>query len=70
MCFMGASAALLSMTLIVSLSGVMLPYTSLGRLLGFLPLPWTYWPMLALVLYAYGRLAYWAKTYFVRRWGM
>jgi Mg2+-importing ATPase len=65
-----ASAALLTMTLIVSLFGVMLPYTSLGRLLGFLPLPWTYWPLLALVLCAYGSLMYWAKMYLVRRWGM
>jgi P-type Mg2+ transporter len=47
-----------------------LPYTGVGNILGFRPLPWSYWPMLAGMLVLYGALAHWAKMRFVRRWGM
>jgi Mg2+-importing ATPase len=65
-----ASAALMTTTVIICLIGIVLPYTSVGRILGFQALPWAYWPLLAAMLGLYAVLTHWAKTRFVRRWGM
>lgn len=65
-----ASNALLATTAIICAIGVLLPGTELGRLLGFKPLPWDYWPLLAAMLACYAALTHWAKLRFVRRWGM
>jgi Mg2+-importing ATPase len=65
-----ASAALMLSTLAVAAAGVAIPYTVVGAALGFRPLPWTYWPILAAMLLGYGLLTLLAKGWFVRRWGM
>jgi P-type Mg2+ transporter len=65
-----ASAALMTTTFLICVVGIVLPYTGVGNILGFRPLPWSYWPMLAGMLVLYGALAHWAKMRFVRRWGM
>jgi len=64
-----ASAALTAIGAIVCLAGIWLPYSPLGPVLGFRPLPAAYWLLLPLLLCAYGALAYAAKRYDERRWG-
>ena len=64
-----ASTALIATTLVISAIGITLPFTSVGSTLGFTPLPWTYWPALALMLVAYAALTHLVKLWFVRRWG-
>jgi Mg2+-importing ATPase len=65
-----ASWALMATTAVICFIGVALPYTELGAILGFRPLPWAYWPLLALMLGLYAMLTHRTKMYFVRRWGM
>jgi len=65
-----ASNELIATTVIICAIGVMLPGTEVGRLLGFRPLPWEYWPFLLSMLGCYALLTHWAKLRFVRRWGM
>jgi Mg2+-importing ATPase len=65
-----ASAALMTTTAIICIIGVVLPYTGVGRILGFRTLPWAYWPLLVAMLGLYAVLTHWAKMRFVRRWGM
>ena len=64
-----ASPALVATSLIICCVGVLLPMSGVGQLLGFKPLPWGYWPLLALMLLAYALLTHWAKLRYVRRWG-
>ena len=65
-----ASPALIATTLAVCAAGIALPYSVLGPALGFVPLPWVYWPALAVLLLAYCALAHAVKAWFVRRWGL
>jgi len=65
-----ASAALTATGAFVCLAGIWLPYSPLASVLGFRPLPAAYWMLLPLLLCAYGVLAYAAKRYVGRRWGM
>ena len=65
-----ASPALIATTLAVCAVGIALPYSVLGPALGFVPLPWAYWPALAVLLLAYCALAHAVKAWFVRRWGL
>ncbi|WP_432761573.1 magnesium-translocating P-type ATPase [Rhizobium calliandrae] len=65
-----ASAALLTTSIIISCVGIALPLTPVGAALGFTPLPWLYWPLVASMLIAYAVLAHLVKVWFVRRWGM
>jgi len=64
-----ASPPLIATSLIVSAVAVVLPATPLGATLGFKPLPWLYWPIVASFLLAYATLTHMVKTWFVRRWG-
>lgn len=45
-----ASPALISTTIIICAIGISLPFTWLGTTLGFTPLPWLYWPLVAATL--------------------
>jgi Mg2+-importing ATPase len=65
-----ASTALMTTTATICLTGIVLPYTGIGQILGFRTLPWAYWPILAAMLGLYAVLTHWAKMHFVRRWGM
>ncbi|MFO1065385.1 MAG: HAD-IC family P-type ATPase [Pirellulales bacterium] len=47
--------------------GILLPTMTIGRALGFTPLPALYWPILAVTLLGYGLLTYTIKTWLVRR---
>ena len=65
-----ASAALTTTTAIVCCVGIALPFTWAADALGFVPLPPAYWPIVALIVLAYGALAQAAKSAFARRWGV
>ena len=65
-----ASAALITTTIIISCIGIALPFTWLGTYLGFTPLPWLYWPLVATMLVTYAMLTHFVKVWFVRRWGI
>ncbi len=65
-----ASAALTTTTIIICAVGIMLPTTWVGETLGFVSLPWGYWPILISMLLAYALLTHVVKMWFVRRWGV
>lgn len=65
-----ASLPLVATSLGIATAGIALPFTSLGDALGFAPLPWTYWPVLVLILLSYAVLTHLTKTWFVRRFGL
>lgn len=65
-----ASAALIATTIIICAIGIALPFTPAGIALGFVPLPWLYWPIVAAMLLTYAALTHTVKVWFVRRWGM
>jgi Mg2+-importing ATPase len=47
--------------------GAALPFSPLARYLGFVPLPWQFWPFLALTLVCYVALTQVIKTFLVRK---
>jgi P-type Mg2+ transporter len=65
-----ASPALIATTIIICAVGIMLPFTWAGSALGFTPLPWLYWPLVAAMLLAYAFLTHVVKVWFIRRWGL
>ncbi len=65
-----ASPALIATTVIICTVGMTLPFTWAGSALGFVPLPWTYWPLVAAMLVTYAILTHLVKVWFVRRWGL
>ncbi|OIQ71105.1 magnesium-transporting ATPase, P-type 1 [mine drainage metagenome] len=65
-----ASPALIATTVIICTVGMTLPFTWAGSALGFVPLPWAYWPLVAAMLVTYGILTHLVKVWFVRRWGL
>ncbi|WP_414470955.1 magnesium-translocating P-type ATPase [Microvirga sp. M2] len=64
-----ASPALIATTIIICAIGIALPFSWAGAALGFTPLPWSYWPIIAGMLLAYMVLTHLVKLWFVRRWG-
>ena len=64
-----ASPALIATTIVISAIGVSLPFTWAGATLGFVPLPWLYWPLLFALLATYVVMTHFVKGWFVRRWG-
>jgi Mg2+-importing ATPase len=65
-----ASPALVATTAIICAIGVTLPFTWAGSALGFVPLPWLYWPLAAVMLISYATLTHLVKVRFVRKWGL
>jgi len=58
----------LSMTTILIMAiGAALPYSPLAAPLGFVPLPWQFWPLLALTLVCYVGLTQLIKTWMVKK---
>jgi Mg2+-importing ATPase len=51
-------------------AGAVLPYSPLGPILGFVPLPGSFWPAVFLIILGYCVLAHLVKSWFVRRWGL
>jgi P-type Mg2+ transporter len=64
------SAALLLTTLLAISAAVWLPYSPAAAVLGFVPLPKTYWLWLAAFLLTYCILTHGVKTWFHRRYGV
>lgn len=64
-----ASAPLIATTLTICAIAIALPFSALGATLGFVPLPWAYWPLVAGFLVSYAILTTVVKTWFIRRWG-
>lgn len=65
-----ASPALIATTIVICTIGMTLPFTWAGSALGFEPLPWHYWPLVATMLVTYAILAHLVKVWFIRRWGL
>ncbi|EJJ31292.1 magnesium-translocating P-type ATPase [Rhizobium sp. CF142] len=65
-----ASAALVATSIVIGIIGIILPSTELGTALGFVALPWPYWPLLATILLSYATLTHLVKRWFVHTWGM
>ena len=62
-----ASWPLAVMSGIVVAIGIGLPFTLLGRYLGFTPLPLHYWPLLGATVLGYGLLTYSVKIWLLRK---
>ncbi len=65
-----ASPALITTTIIICAVGILLPFTWAGAALGFVPLPWLYWPLVVAMLLTYAVLTHLVKVWFVRKWGL
>jgi Mg2+-importing ATPase len=65
-----ASVPLTLTTLTVCLVGMYLPYSAFAAAFGFVPLPWAYWPILALMIVLYLALTHIMKLWFHRRFGL
>ena len=65
-----ASTALITTTIVIAAIGIALPFSWLGRFLGFVPLPPTYWIALSLILLSYVILTHFVKTWFIGRFGL
>jgi Mg2+-importing ATPase len=55
-------------TVLVGLSVIILPYTALGNLFGFSPLPFTFYAWIALIISVYIVSAEWLKRWFYHKW--
>jgi P-type Mg2+ transporter len=62
-----ASWPLIATTVAVMVVGASLPFSPIGPLLGFTPLPPLYWPLLALILFGYVLLTQAVKTWLLRK---
>jgi Mg2+-importing ATPase len=54
-------------SILIMVIGAILPFTPLARPLGFVPLPWQFWPFLAATLVCYVGLTQLIKMWLVRR---
>ena len=61
------SPALIFMSLTIIAAGIAIPASPLGRYLGFAPLPWAYWPALALTLLCYVALTQGVKMWLLKK---
>jgi Mg2+-importing ATPase len=64
-----ASKSLIFASLAIVAVGAYLPYSPLAGVLGFVPLPWTYWLWLLAMLIVYVILTQIVKTWFYRKFG-
>ncbi len=62
-----ASWQLSMTTILIMLIGGLLPYSPLAGPLGFVPLPWQFWPLLALTLVCYVALTQVIKAWMVKK---
>ncbi|HKW31353.1 MAG TPA: magnesium-translocating P-type ATPase [Verrucomicrobiae bacterium] len=54
-------------TILIMLVGAVLPYSPLAAPLGFVPLPWQFWPFLLITLLCYVGLTQIIKTWLIRK---
>ena len=55
------------LSLAIMLIGIWLPYSPIAPFLSFVPLPWQYWPLIALTLLSYVALTQVVKSWLFRR---
>lgn len=63
-----ASLTLTVSTIAVAILGIWLPYSKFAGVLGFVPLPTSFWPFLAVVVIAYAWLAHMVNKWFARNY--
>ncbi|UYK97522.1 magnesium-translocating P-type ATPase [Pantoea stewartii] len=56
-------------TMGICAAGILLPFSSLGTLVGLVPLPWHYFPWLVLTLFSYCLVAQGMKMAYIKRFG-
>jgi P-type Mg2+ transporter len=64
-----ASLPLILTSAIICVIGVWLPYSYFARSLGFVSLPMSFWPIVAVIILSYLTLAHFVKNWFIRRFG-
>jgi P-type Mg2+ transporter len=64
-----AAVPLLLLTLAVAAAGIAVPFSPLGEAVGMVPLPWAYFPWLAVTLAGYCVLTQVVKRWYLRRFG-
>jgi Mg2+-importing ATPase len=62
-----ASTGLTALTIGVMAAGLLLPGSPLGSLIGLVPLPWSYYPFLALILGGYILCVQAVKRWYIGR---
>ncbi len=62
-----ASWPLILTSLAIMVIGIWLPYSPIAPFLSFVPLPWQYWPLIALTLLSYVALTQLVKSWLFRR---
>lgn len=63
------SSTFFIVTLSIVIFGAILPYTFLGRLMGFAPLPWLFFLILIIMILAYLVLVQFVKQWFIKKFG-
>lgn len=64
-----ASLPVMVMTVLVCVTGIYIPFSAFGAMVGLQPLPWEYFPWLVATLLAYCVVAQGMKTIYIRRFG-
>lgn len=54
---------------IVMVTGIAIPFSPLGHMIGLVPLPWAYFPWLAGILFAYCVVVQGMKWLYIRKFG-
>lgn len=62
-----AAPAVTFTTAVIMGVGMFIPFTSLGKAIGMVPLPWTFFPWLLFILAAYCALAQVVKSWYIRK---
>lgn len=62
-----ASLSVLTLTILVMVIGIIIPFTHLGASIGFEPLPWSYFPWLIGILLCYCVLTQMVKQWYLRK---
>lgn len=65
-----AAFPVLVMTILVSATGIYIPFSSFGTIIGLTPLPWSYFPWLVATLVAYCCVAQMMKMIYIRKFKM
>ncbi|ELY4524733.1 magnesium-translocating P-type ATPase [Cronobacter turicensis] len=64
-----AALPVLMTTGIVMVTGIAIPFSPLGHMIGLVPLPWAYFPWLAGILFAYCVVVQGMKRLYIRKFG-
>ena len=62
-----ASLPVLGLTLLIMVIGVVLPFSNVGAAIGLVPLPWSYFPWLVVILLSYCVLTQVVKQWYMKR---